>query len=228
MVQQQNVWQEIWTRIRQSADNCGRNANDIALLAVSKHFSSEHVRRIHAFGQRRFGENYVQEAQQKKTLLSDIRDTSWVLIGALQKNKARVAADVFDMVETVDDLTLALRLSAARLPERMPLDILIQVNISEEPQKSGIPAHEALALAHEVYDLPRLRWRGFMGIAENSHDPARQYAQFMRLRECFDQATADGLAPDVLSMGMSADLEAAIRAGSTELRIGSALFGARK
>ncbi len=227
MVQQQNVWQALCSRIRQSADNCGRNADDIALLAVSKQFPPEHIRRIYAFGQRRFGENYVQEARQKKNALSDIRDISWTLIGTLQKNKARIAAEIFDMVETIDDLTLALRLSDARSPEKAPLDILIQVNISEERQKSGVPAQDALALAHAVCDLPRLRWRGFMGISENHDDPTRQYAQFMRLRECFDRAVAENLAPNVLSMGMSADLDAAIRAGSTEVRIGSALFGAR-
>ncbi len=227
MVQQQNIWQALWRRIEQSAHDCGRNADKIALLAVSKHFPPERIRHVYACGQRRFGENYVQEARQKKEALSDIDDISWVLIGPLQKNKARIAAEIFDMIETVDDLTLAERLSAARSSEKAPLEILIQVNISHESQKSGIPAQDALALAREVRDLPRLRWRGFMGIAENSDDPVRQLAQFARLRACFDEAMADGLAPDVLSMGMSADLEAAIQAGSTEVRIGSALFGER-
>ncbi|MDR1529573.1 MAG: YggS family pyridoxal phosphate-dependent enzyme [Burkholderiales bacterium] len=227
MVQQQNVWQALWQRIEKSAVNCGRNVDEIHLLAVSKCFSAERIRHIHAFGQRRFGENYVQEAQKKREELANLPEIYWVLIGSLQKNKARLAAEVFDAVESVDDLALAERLAAARHPDRSPMEILIQVNISGEAQKNGVAWDQAVPLAHEIARLPRLRWRGFMGIAEETSDVTRQRQQFARLRECLSRARAEGLNAEMLSMGMSGDLEAAICEGSTEVRIGSALFGAR-
>ncbi len=227
MEQYQKVWQAVWQRIAGSAARCGRNVNEISLLAVSKRFPPEAVRRLYVLGQRRFGENYVQEARDKQNALADLADLSWTLIGPLQRNKAALAARIFDRIETIDSLALAERLSAARPADRAPLEILVQVNISAEPQKSGVMAETAVALASQIVRLPRLRWCGFMGIAAEAGDTMEQRRQFALLRRCQEQARTAGLPAEVLSMGMSADLDAAIAEGSTELRIGSALFGPR-
>jgi pyridoxal phosphate enzyme (YggS family) len=227
MGQYQKAWQAVWRRIGESAIRCGRNADEIALLAVSKQFPPEVVRHLYALGQRRFGENYVQEARSKQQALADLADLSWTLIGPLQRNKATLAAQIFNRIETVDSLALAERLSAARSVDRPPLEVLIQVNISAESQKNGVMPEMAVALAGQMINLPRLRWRGFMGIAAETDDIMEQRRQFALLRQCQERARAAGLPAEVLSMGMSADLDAAIAEGSTELRIGSALFGPR-
>ncbi|MCL2871392.1 MAG: YggS family pyridoxal phosphate-dependent enzyme [Betaproteobacteria bacterium] len=227
MEQYQKAWQAVWQRIRESVACCGRNADEISLLAVSKRFPPEAVRSLYALGQRRFGENYVQEARDKQQALADLPDLSWVLIGPLQRNKAALAARMFDRIETVDSLALAERLSAARSADLPSLEILVQVNISAEAQKSGVAPEAAVALAAEIARLPRLRWRGFMGIAAETDDVPEQHRQFALLRRCQEQARAAGLSAEVLSMGMSADLDAAVAEGSTQLRIGSALFGPR-
>jgi pyridoxal phosphate enzyme (YggS family) len=232
MKQYQNVWQAVWRRIDESAAQCGRNVKEISLLAASKQFPPEAVRRLYALGQRRFGENYVQEARDKQQALTDLIGLSWTLIGPLQRNKAALAARIFDRIETVDSLALAERLSAARPADRPPLEVLIQVNISAEPQKSGVMLETAVpeaavALAGQIACLPRLQWCGFMGIAAETDDVAEQRRQFALLRQCQTQARAAGLPAEVLSMGMSADLAAAIAEGSTEVRLGSALFGSR-
>ncbi|MDR2173196.1 MAG: YggS family pyridoxal phosphate-dependent enzyme [Burkholderiales bacterium] len=227
MKQYQNAWQAVWRRIDELAARCGRNVKEISLLAVSKQFPPEAVRRLYVLGQRRFGENYVQEARDKQQALTDLADLSWTLIGPLQRNKAALAARIFDRVETVDSLELAKRLSAARPVDLPPLEVLIQVNISAEPQKSGVMAEMAVALAGQIACLPRLRWCGFMGIAAETDDVAEQRRQFALLRQCQMQARTAGLSVEVLSMGMSADLAAAIAEGSTEVRLGSALFGQR-
>ncbi|MDR0588722.1 MAG: YggS family pyridoxal phosphate-dependent enzyme [Burkholderiales bacterium] len=209
------------------SQKCGKNSNDITVLPVSKRFSVDAIRAVYALGLRSFGENYVQEAEEKRRELSDLSDLSWVLIGSLQKNKARLAAEVFDRIETVAGFALAQKLSAARSPLRKPLEVLIQVNISGEPQKSGVLCDDALPLAREVAALPRLKFRGFMGVAENTDDSALRRRQFARLQKIFEDARKAGLNPDMLSMGMSADMEDAIAEGSTELRIGTAIFGER-
>ncbi|MDR0247376.1 MAG: YggS family pyridoxal phosphate-dependent enzyme [Burkholderiales bacterium] len=227
MEQYQKAWQAVWRRIDESAAKCGRNVNEITLLAASKQFSPETVRRLYALGQRRFGENYVQEARDKQRALAYLTDLSWTLIGSLQSNKATLASRIFDRIETVNSLALAERLSAARPADRPPLEVLIQVNISAEPQKSGVMPEMAVVLAGQIARLPRLRWCGFMGIAAEIDDVREQRRQFALLRQCQAQARAAGLPAEVLSMGMSADLDAAVAEGSTELRIGSALFGPR-
>jgi pyridoxal phosphate enzyme (YggS family) len=158
---------------------------------------------------------------------ADLAGIEWHLIGPLQSNKARDAAERFAWVHTIDRDKIALRLSQARPEGLPPLNVCVQVNISGEATKSGVAPADALALAQEVARLPRLRLRGFMGIAEPTDDVARQRAEFRVLRECLDAARAAGLAVDTLSMGMSADLEAAIAEGATLVRVGSALFGAR-
>jgi pyridoxal phosphate enzyme (YggS family) len=199
----------------------------VNLLAVSKTFGPEAVRSVYTMGQRAFGENYVQEAVTKREALADLPDIEWHLIGPLQSNKARAAAETFDWVETVDRLKVAVRLSATRPVARGPLMVLVQVNASAEPTKSGVPPADGVALARAVHGLPGLTLRGIMGIPEPTDDPAAQRRQFRVLRECFDACLTAGLPVDTLSMGMSADLEAAIAEGATEVRVGTAIFGRR-
>jgi hypothetical protein len=220
-------WLALAARIARAAQAAGRDPATVALLAVTKTFPAEAVRAAHALGQRAFGENYVQEALAKMDATADLAGIEWHLIGPLQSNKARDAAERFAWVHTIDREKIALRLSQARPEGLPPLNVCVQVNISGEATKSGVAPADALALAHAVARLPRLRLRGFMGIAEPTEDVARQRAEFRVLRECLDAARAAGLAVDTLSMGMSADLEAAIAEGATLVRVGSALFGAR-
>jgi pyridoxal phosphate enzyme (YggS family) len=223
----EKAWQDIRQRVVAAAKAANRDPADIRVLAVSKTFPVESVRAAYAFGQRAFGENYVREAETKIGALSGLQDIEWHLIGPLQSNKARAAASAFTWVETVDRRTIAERLSAARDASAAPLSVCIQVNISSEASKHGIAPSEALALAREISRLPRIALRGFMGIAQADGDAATIRAQFRALREIYDAARREGHALDTLSMGMSSDLELAIAEGATQLRIGSALFGAR-
>jgi len=220
-------WQDVRERIARAARAAGRDPREVRLLAVSKTFAPEAVRAVHALGQRAFGENYVQEAIAKIDATADLADLEWHLIGPLQGNKARLAAQRFAWIETVDRLPIAQRLAAARPDALAPLNVCVQVNISGEASKSGVSPADAQELARSVAQLPRLRLRGLMGIAEPAADSARLRAQFRCLRECFDACRAAGLPLDTLSMGMSADLEAAIAEGATVVRVGTAIFGAR-
>jgi pyridoxal phosphate enzyme (YggS family) len=219
--------QDVKARMARAARDAGRDPAEVTLLAVSKTFPSAAIRAVHATGQRAFGENYVQEGAAKRAELADLPGLEFVLIGPLQGNKTREAAAVFDRVESVDRLKIAERLSAQRAADRAPLEVLVQVNISGEATKSGVPADGAVALAKAVAALPRLAFRGFMGIAEPTADIAKQRAQFATLARCRDEARAAGLAADTLSMGMTDDMEAAIAEGATEVRIGTAIFGRR-
>jgi PLP dependent protein len=223
----EKAWQATQQRIARAAHAAGRDPATIRLLAVSKSMPAEAIRAIHALGQRAFGENYVQEAAAKMTALADLPDVEWHLIGPLQRNKARAAAARFAWVQSIDGVAIAERLSATREARQGPLDICVQVNISAETTKSGIAPADALALARAVASLPQLALRGFMGIAAPTAEEARQRAQFRVLREILAAARAEGLMLDTLSMGMSADLEAAITEGATLVRVGSALFGPR-
>ena len=224
----EKAWQAACGRIAGAAQAAGRDRNSVKLLAVSKTFPAEAVRSVYALGQRAFGENYVQEAIEKQRALADLRDIEWHLIGPLQSNKARLAAESFDWVETIDRLRIAERLAAARPSDRTPLNVLIQVNASLEPTKSGVLPQDAPALARDVHRLPQLTLRGIMGIPEPTDNVARQRDQFRVLRACFDACCAAGLTLDTLSMGMSADVEAAIAEGATEVRLGTAIFGPRQ
>ena len=220
-------WLALRARIERAAAAAGRDPGTIAVLAVSKTFGPEAVRAAHALGQRAFGENYVQEGVAKMAATADLSGVEWHLIGPVQGNKARPAATHFAWVQTIDRVRIAERLSAARPEGLPPLDVCVQVNISGETSKSGVAPAEAVALALAVARLPRLRLRGLMGIAEPTAEVSRQRAQFRRLRECYDACRAAGLPLDTLSMGMSADLEAAIAEGATLVRVGSAIFGPR-
>ncbi len=207
-------------------------AAPLTLLAVSKSFGAEAVREAHAAGQQAFGENYVQEALAKIAALAGLRpQLQWHLIGPLQSNKTRAVAEAFDWVHAVDRLKIAQRLSEQRPPGLPPLQLCLQVNISGEASKSGLLPAEVATVARAVARLPRLQLRGLMAIPEPAGDAAAQRAPHRALRELLAAVNAQGLdgAPplDTLSMGMSADLEAAIAEGATEVRIGSAIFGRR-
>ncbi|TMG83101.1 MAG: YggS family pyridoxal phosphate-dependent enzyme [Betaproteobacteria bacterium] len=223
----EKAWQAVAARIEGAAGRVGRDRAGVRVLAVSKGQPATAVRAAHALGQRAFGENYVQEAVAKAAELADLPQIEWHMIGPLQTNKARLAAQLFAWVQSVDRLKIAERLSVARDSQLPPLNVCVQVNISGEQSKSGVAPGDAGALAQAVAKLPRLALRGFMGIAEETGDVDRQRRQFRVLREIFDAARADGLALDTLSMGMSADLEAAVAEGATMVRIGTALFGPR-
>ena len=223
----EKAWQVARQRIEAAEKSAQRVRGSVRLLAVSKTFPADAVRDLHGSGQRAFGENYVQEGSAKRQTLADLPDIEWHLIGPLQTNKTRLAATCFDWVETIDRAQIADRLSAARDPQR-PLNVLIQVNASGEATKRGVTPADALPLALHVTALPALRLRGIMGIPEATGDEARLRDQFRALKACYDQCVARGLAVDTLSMGMSADVELAIAEGATQVRIGTAIFGARE
>ncbi|MBK1687459.1 YggS family pyridoxal phosphate-dependent enzyme [Rubrivivax gelatinosus] len=222
--------QEVKRRIAAAANAAGRDAQSVTLLAVSKTFPAADVRAAHAAGQRAFGENYVQEALAKIAELADLRpQLEWHLIGPLQSNKTRPVAEAFDWVHSVDRLKIAQRLAEQRPAWLPPLQLCLQVNVSGEASKSGCAPEELPSLAHAVAALPadRVRLRGLMAIPEPAEDPAAQRLPLARLRTMLDTLNADGLALDTLSMGMSADLEAAVAEGATLVRIGTAIFGRR-
>ena len=227
----------VHSRITQACAAAGRAVDSVTLLAVSKTFPAEAVREAFAAGQRQFGENYVQEALDKIAALADLRASgvTWHLIGPLQSNKTRPVAAAFDWVHSVDRLKIAQRLSEQRPPELPPLQLCLQVNISGEASKSGLLPAELPAVALAVAALPRVRLRGLMAIPEPAADFAAQRAPHRALRELLAAVNAQGLAAcgtawvplDTLSMGMSADLEAAVAEGATLLRVGTAIFGGR-
>jgi PLP dependent protein len=219
---------EVRQRIAKAAAEASRDASSVALLAVSKTFPAEDVRAAFNAGQRAFGENYVQEALAKITELADLRsEIEWHFIGPLQSNKTKVVAENFDWVHSVDRLKIAERLSDQRGDDMAALNVCLQVNVSGEASKSGVTPGETLALARAIAALPRLRLRGLMAIPEPAGTPDEQRAPHRRLREIMDTLRAKGLELDTLSMGMSADIEAAILEGATMVRIGTAIFGAR-
>ena len=228
MFHYEKAWQDVRSRIARAAQASRRDPDAVRLVAVSKTFPAEAVRAVHAFGQREFGENYVQEGIRKMAGLADLTDLAWHLVGPLQSNKAGVAATSFSWVQSVDREKIALRLSAARPAEAPPLDVCIEVNVSGEASKSGVAPAAAVKLGTMVAGLPGLRLRGIMGIPEPTADVALRRARFRGLKACFDDCRAAGLPVDTLSMGMSADFEDAIAEGATLVRVGTALFGARE
>lgn len=216
----------VQTRLAQACADAGRPANSVQLLAVSKTFGPDAVAQAHASGQTAFGENYIQEAVNKITALAHL-PLEWHCIGPLQSNKTRLVAEHFQWVHTVDRLKIAQRLSEQRPLHLPPLQVCIQVNVDGGGTKSGVAPPEALALAQAIAVLPRLTLRGLMCIPEPAPDFIAACAVFMRARALFDAINAAGVTLDTLSMGMSADLEAAVHSGSTLVRVGSAIFGAR-
>ena len=213
-------------RIAKACAEARRDVNEVTLLAVSKTFGPDAVREAHAAGQSAFGENYIQEAVEKIALLADLH-LEWHCIGPIQSNKTRLVAAHFAWAHTVDRLKIAQRLSEQRPPDAPPLQVCIQVNVDGGASKSGVAPEEAADLAHAIAALPRLALRGLMTIPEPAADFEAQLAVHGKARELFDSLRAQGLELDTLSMGMTADLEAAIHAGSTMVRVGTAIFGGR-
>ncbi|ATJ85470.1 YggS family pyridoxal phosphate-dependent enzyme [Ralstonia solanacearum] len=226
--------QAVRQRITTACMLASRDPASVTLLAVSKTFDADAVRRAHAAGQRLFGENYVQEGIAKIDALADLRSgpgaIGWHFIGPLQSNKTRAVAEHFDWVHSVDRLKIAERLSAQRPAGLPPLQICLEINISRQASKHGVPpdADGVLALARAVAALPGLQLRGLMAVPEPAGDPAARRAPFAALRALADRLREAGLPIDTLSMGMSADLEDAIAEGATIVRVGSAIFGARQ
>lgn len=218
--------QRVRERMAAACAAAQRDVKEVRLLAVSKTFGPEAVREAFSAGQTAFGENYIQEAVEKIALLAEL-PLEWHCIGPIQSNKTRLVATHFHWAHTVDRLKVAQRLSEQR-PEGMPpLQVCIQVNIDGGPTKSGVAPQEVLPLAREVARLPRIALRGLMTIPEPVEDFEAQKAVHLRAKALFDSLRGAGLALDTLSMGMTADLEAAIGAGSTMVRIGTAIFGGR-
>jgi pyridoxal phosphate enzyme (YggS family) len=214
---------KVRARIREAAQACGRDPEQVRLLAVSKTHPAAAIRAAYACGQVDFGENYLQEALAKQQELADL-PLRWHFIGPIQSNKTRAIATHFDWVHSVDRLKIAQRLAEQRPEELPPLNICLQVNVSGEASKSGCAPEELPALAEAAAQLPRLKLRGLMAIPEPTDDVAAQRAAFARLREL---QAGRPYELDTLSMGMSHDLESAIAEGATWVRIGTAVFGAR-
>ena len=218
--------QRVRERIASACAGAQRPVEEVTLLAVSKTFGPDAVREAFAAGQLAFGENYIQEAVEKMALLQDL-PLQWHCIGPIQSNKTRLVATHFDWAHTVDRLKIAERLSQQRPEGMAPLQVCIQVNVDGGATKSGVAPQELPSLAHEVAQLPGIVLRGLMTLPEPAADFAAQKAVHLRARDLFDELRASGLAVDTLSMGMTADLEAAIAAGSTMVRVGTAIFGGR-
>ena len=229
----------VHSRIAQACARAARDVASVQLLAVSKTFGADAVRQAAAAGQRAFGENYVQEALDKMAQLrassdgADLGGVQWHCIGPLQSNKTRAVAEHFDWVHSVDRLKIAQRLSEQRPAHLPPLQVCLQINVDGGANKAGATPEDALVLAQAVALLPRLQLRGLMSIPEPAIEYEAQYVLHMRARAVFDQIKAAvsgavGLERfDTLSLGMTADLDAAIAAGSTMVRVGTGIFGGR-
>jgi pyridoxal phosphate enzyme (YggS family) len=228
--------QQVHARIGQACVQAGRPVDSVDLLAVSKTFGPEAVYEAAVAGQRAFGENYIQEAVDKIAALRAMPmmaslGLQWHCIGPIQSNKTRLVAENFDWVHTVDRLKIAERLSAQRPQGLAPLMVCIQVNVDGGGTKSGVMPEHALALARAVAGLPQLCLRGVMSIPDPVPDFAQQCEVHQRVRAVFEEILASGSPGlerfDTISLGMTADLEAAVQAGSTMVRVGSGIFGAR-
>jgi pyridoxal phosphate enzyme (YggS family) len=216
----------VLARIDTAARRAGRHPASVRLLAVSKQQPAAAIAAAAAAGQREFGENYVQEAVTKIEALGDAGLT-WHFIGQLQGNKTRDVAERFQWVHTLDRERIATRLAAQRPHYAGPLEVLLQVKLDAEPGKGGVEPEALPRLAEIVGGLPRLRLRGLMCIPEPVVDEASQRRPFQRLRALLDELVSRGHVLDTLSMGMSADLEAAVAEGATIVRVGTAVFGPR-
>jgi PLP dependent protein len=213
-------------RINLAARQSGRPLDSVTLLAVTKSQPTDAIREAHAAGLSHFGESYVQEALAKVASLADLPLT-WHFIGTIQANKTRAIAEHFAWVHALDRLRIAERLSEQRPFHAPALNICLQVNLAAEGSKGGVAPAEVAALAARIAPLPRVRLRGLMCIPPLDADLTSQRGRFAELARLFASLNAGGAALDTLSMGMSADLEAAVMEGATIVRIGTALFGAR-
>lgn len=221
---------EVWHAVKAATEQAGRDPSSVSILAVSKTFGPEAVIEAAGGGQVAFGENYLQEALDKQQAIQTLRPDlalEWHFIGPIQSNKTRPIAEHFAWAHAVDREKIARRLSEQRPPDLPPLNICLQVNVSGEASKSGVSPEDLPALAKVVATLPNLRLRGLMAIPEPAEDFESQRKPFELMRSLQRQLAATGIITDTLSMGMSADMEAAIAEGATIVRIGTAIFGKR-
>ncbi len=227
MTMLQHNYQSVCTQLADAVRKAGRPAGSVRLVAVGKTFPAEAVREVYAAGQRDFGENYIQEWSAKTEELADLPDIVWHIIGQIQSNKTRLVAEHAHWVHSIDKLKTAERLSVQR-PQHLPaLQICIEVNIANEANKHGVPPQEAVGLALAVDKLPNLQVRGLMCVAEAAAGEPELRRQFNHMQSLLADLQAAGVAADVLSMGMSADMDVAIECGATHVRVGSAIFGKR-
>jgi pyridoxal phosphate enzyme (YggS family) len=219
----------IQKRLQQAASDAGRTPNEVLLLAVSKTRTSTQIKAALAAGITSFGENYLQEALEKIDQLSSA-ELDWHFIGPLQSNKTRLAAENFSWIHSVDRLKIAQRLSDQRPSTMAPLNLCLQINIDNEPSKSGFSAQQALAAAADIANLPNVKLRGLMAIPQSRTDLKAQRTPFIKLRQLKDQINSlldNSQKLDTLSMGMSGDMDAAILEGATIVRVGTDIFGPR-
>ena len=218
----------IQQRIEQSLIDSIIPSRTVNLLAVSKTRSSQDIFSAYQLGLRSFGENYVQEGIKKIEELSHLRsELIWHFIGPIQSNKCKLIAEHFDWVESLDRIKIAQHLNRHRSPEQVPLNVCIQINIDNEASKSGLHLDQVSALANDISSLSRLRLRGIMAIPKATSNPSEQEESFLKLYQCLQNLAKHFPDCDTLSLGMSSDLEAAIKCGSTQVRIGTDLFGPR-
>jgi pyridoxal phosphate enzyme (YggS family) len=218
---------KVTARIHQAAHAAGRDDQSVRLIAVSKTQPAAAIAQAYACGQRDFGENYLQEALEKQAELNALADAQWHFIGPIQSNKTRAIAENFAWIHSIDREKVAQRLNDQRPPNLPPAQICLQVNIDDESTKAGVSLTELPALAQAVSQMPRLQLRGLMAIPSASNTPAQQHQAFAKLAFALNDLNDQGFALDTLSMGMSGDLEAAIAEGSTMVRVGTDIFGAR-
>ncbi len=221
-----NNWDQTRKRIATAVNRYGRLCDSVGLVAISKGHPASALRAVAGFGQRDFGENYLQEALPKIQALAGL-SLSWHFTGQLQANKTRTIAEHFHWVHTLDRERIAVRLNDQRSHDAPPLNVCLQVSLEDEPGKGGVPPEQVLDLARRIQDLPKLRLRGLMCIPPPRESFEEQRALFEQLAGCQRRLIEAGCAVDTLSMGMSADLEAAVAAGATWVRIGTAIFGER-
>lgn len=219
-------FQSIVKQIATACTQAGRETAQVQLLAVSKTRQADELRALYALGQRQFGENYLQEAEQKIAALQDLA-ICWHFIGPVQSNKTRALAEHFDWVQSVDRLKIAERLAQQRPAHLAPLNVCVQVNISAEASKSGCLPDQTEALLAQMMPLSGIRVRGLMAIPKASDDPQEQRRVLAAMQQLFQRMQQRWPALDTLSMGMSADMGVAIEQGATMVRIGTALFGPR-
>ena len=222
----QSNYKTVIEQIRAMEASAGRPCESVNLVAVSKLHPVESIRKLALLGQRAFGENFVQEAKTKQEALTDL-NLEWHFIGHIQSNKTKEIANSFSWVHSVDRVKIARRLANQRSSDMPPLNICIQVNLQAEQTKSGASAAEIGNLAEEISAFENVSVRGLMIIPQPEPDPMKQRAVFAELRQLLETINERGYVMDTLSMGMTADMEAAISEGSTHVRIGTALFGPR-
>ncbi|STZ77171.1 YggS family pyridoxal phosphate-dependent enzyme [Bergeriella denitrificans] len=223
----QHHYQRVLQAIRAAEAAAGRELGSVCPVAVGKTFPAEDIREVYAAGQRDFGENYIQEWYGKTEALADLPDIVWHIIGDVQSNKTKFVAERAHWLHTVSRLKTVQRISAQRPPQMPPLQVCIEVNIAADPAKHGVAPEEAVALAVAAAGLPNITVRGLMCVAEAEAGEAALRQQFTRMQMLLADLNAAGVPADVLSMGMSADMEEAVRCGATHVRIGRAIFGAR-